>query len=132
MRAKQNEHRTYHFVDGSDLRIADVTEVVPSGTGRLERRNAVNLNATYRATPLISFDFRTSFIQQDAATNSQEDRNFVSAEPGVSWHFLPDWNARVAYRFRTQTLDEGERAYSNGGLASVTWKMPGWGATQGK
>jgi hypothetical protein len=106
--------------------------VVPSGTGRLERRNSLNLNASYNATPLITFGFGTSFIQQDAAEANQEDRNFVRAEPSVSWHFLPDWSARVAYRFRTQTLNEGERAYSNGGLASVTWHLPGWGATQGK
>ena len=106
--------------------------VVPSGTGRLERRNALSLNVSYNATPLISFGLGTSFIQQDGATGDEEDRNFVSAQPSVSYHFLPDWTARVAYRFRTQTLDEGERAYSNGGLASITWNLPGWGATQGK
>ncbi len=106
--------------------------VVPSGTGRLESRNALNLNANYNATPLITFGLATSFIQQDAATSNQEDRNFVSASPSMTWHFLPDWSASVAYKFRTQTLNEGERAYSNGGLASVTWHMPGWGATQGK
>ena len=106
--------------------------VVPSGTGRLERRNSINLSADYKATPLITFGVRTSFIQQDAAEGGGEDRNFVTAEPGVTWHFLPDWDARIAYKFRTQTLNEGERAYSNGGLASVTWKLPGWGATQGK
>jgi hypothetical protein len=106
--------------------------VVPSGTGRLERRNAVNLNASYKATPLISFGLTTSFIQQDAAEGDSEDRNFVSASPGVTWHFLPDWNARVAYRFRTQTLGSEDRAYSNGGLASITWRMPSWSAGQGK
>jgi len=106
--------------------------VVPSGNGRLERRNQLALSANYAATPKIDFGLKTSFIQQDPADGDSEDRNFVSAEPGISWHFLPDWKARVAYRFRTQTLDEGDRAYSNGGLASVTWSLPSWGANQGK
>ena len=106
--------------------------VVPSGAGRLERRNSVTLNATYLVAPLATAGFNTSFIQQDAAESSTENRNYVSAEPYLSWNFLPDWTARVAYRFRTQTLDTGDRAYSNGGVASVSWRLPGWGATQGK
>lgn len=106
--------------------------VVPSSLGRLQNRNALNLNALYRATPVINIGFSTSFIQQEATDGGGEDRNFISAEPSVSWHFLPDWSARAAYRFRTQTLDNGERAYSNGVLASVSWHLPSWGAGQGK
>jgi hypothetical protein len=106
--------------------------VVPSARGRLQRRNSVTMNVSYMATPQVSLGFGTSFIQQDAAESSSEDRNFVSAEPSVSWNFLPDWTARAAYRFRTQTLNDGERAYSNGGVASVTWRLPAWGAGQGK
>lgn len=106
--------------------------MVPSGVGDLVLRNSVDLSLSYKATPLISLDVKTSFIQQSAIEGDADDRNFVSAEPGVNWHFLPDWNARVAYRFRTQELDGSSRGYSNGGVASVTWKLPGWGPGQGK
>ncbi|MEM7504859.1 MAG: hypothetical protein AAF417_22710, partial [Pseudomonadota bacterium] len=106
--------------------------IAPSGVGRLVRRNALTLNTSYRATPTITFGFSTSFIQQEALSGSSDDRNFVSAEPGVSWQFLPEWSARVAYRFRTQQLDDEGRAYSNGGLASVTWQLPSWGPNKGK
>jgi hypothetical protein len=106
--------------------------VVPSGAGRLQRRNALNLRASYRATPVVSFGLATNFIQQEAADeDSGEDRNFVGVEPSVSWQFLPEWTARAAYRFRTQTLDEGDRVYSNGGTVSVSWRLPSWGAGQG-
>ena len=106
--------------------------VVPSGQGRLQRRNSVSMYLSYRWTPLITAGFSTSFIQQDAAEDDVEDRNFISAEPSLSWNFLPDWTARAAYRFRTQTLNEGDRAYSNGGVASVSWRLPAWGPGQGK
>jgi hypothetical protein len=106
--------------------------IVPSSTGRLQRRNALTLHASYKAAPLITFGFTTNFIQQEAAEGGSEDRSYVSAEPGVTWHFLPNWYARAAYRFRTQTLDEGDRAYSNGGVASISWRLPPWGAGQGK
>ncbi len=106
--------------------------VVPSGSGRVESRNSVGLNANYQATPVVTVGFSTNFIQQDAADSNSEDRSYVSAEPSLSWHFLPDWSARVAYRFRTQTLSGGDRAISNGGVASVSWHLPTWGAGQGK
>lgn len=106
--------------------------VVPSSLGRLQRRNTLALNADYRATPTISVGFTTRFIQQEAAEDDQEDRNYVGVEPGVTWHFLPNWYARAAYRFRTQVIDDGDRAYSNGGVASVTWRLPGWGPGMGK
>jgi len=107
--------------------------VVPSGVGRLQRRNSLNLRASYRATPVVSFGLATNFVQQEAADeDSGEDRNFVGVEPSVSWQFLPEWTARAGYRFRTQTLDEGERVYSNGGTVSVSWRLPPWGAGQGK
>lgn len=106
--------------------------ISPSGVGRVVRRNALSLNTSYRATPTITLGLATSFIQQEALSGSSDDRNFVSAEPGVSWQFLPDWSARVAYRFRTQKLDGEGRAYSNGGLASVTWQLPPWGPGKGK
>jgi hypothetical protein len=106
--------------------------VVPSGTGRLQRRDSVSLNASYKPAPLVTVGLNTSFIQQDAAESNTEDRSFVSAEPSLSWNFLPDWTARVAYRFRTQTLDNGDRAFSNGGVASVSWSLPQWSAGQGK
>ncbi len=70
--------------------------MVPSGVGDLVLRNSVDLSASYKATPLISFNVKTSFIQQSAIEGNTDDRNFVSVEPGVSWNFLPDWSARVA------------------------------------
>ena len=106
--------------------------IVPSSLGRLQRRNTLALSASYRAAPLITLGFTTNFIQQEAADEDSEDRNYISAEPGVTWHFLPNWYARVAYRFRTQTLSDEGRAYSNGGVASVSWRLPGWGPSQGK
>lgn len=106
--------------------------IVPSSTGRLQQRNALTLYASYRAAPLITFGFSTNFIQQEAPDQDTENRNFINASPSVTWHFLPDWNARIAYKFRTQTLDDGERAYSNGGMASVSWSLPSWGPGQGK
>lgn len=106
--------------------------IVPSSTGRLQQRNALTLHASYRAAPLITFGFTTNFIQQEAPDQDTEDRNFVNASPSVTWHFLPDWYARVAYKFRTQTLNDGDRAYSNGGMASVSWRLPSWGPGQGK
>lgn len=109
-----------------------VHSVVPSGTGRLEARHTVSVNATYRAAPLVTVGFDTSFMQQDSADTGTGNRNFVSAEPSLSWNFLPDWSARVAYRFRTQALSGSDRAYSNGGMASVSWHLPSWSPTQGK
>jgi hypothetical protein len=106
--------------------------MVPSGVGALVLRNSVDLALGYRVTPLISLNVTTSFIQQSAIQGDADDRNFVAAEPGVTWNFLPDWSARVAYKFRTQELDGENRAYSNGALASISWKLPGWGPGQGK
>jgi len=106
--------------------------MVPSGVGALVRRNSVDLSMGYRVTPLISLNVKTSFIQQSAISGNADDRNFFAAEPGVTWNFLPDWTARVAYKFRTQELEGEDRAYSNGALASISWKLPGWGASQGK
>lgn len=106
--------------------------MVPSGVGSLVRRSSVDLSMGYRVTPLISLNVKTSFIQQSAISGDADDRNFVAAEPGVTWNFLPDWTARVAYKFRTQELEGENRAYSNGALASISWKLPGWGPGQGK
>lgn len=106
--------------------------VVPSSLGRLQRRNSLALHASYKMAPLITLGFTTNFIQQEAAEGGSEDRNYITAEPGVTWHFLPNWYARAAYRFRTQTLDEGDRAYSNGGVASVSWRLPSWSPGMGK
>ena len=106
--------------------------VVPSGLGRVQERNSVGLFANYRATPLVSVGFNTSFIQQDSADNTSGGRNFVTAEPSLSWNFLPDWSARIAYRFRTQEQSGEGRAYSNGGVASVSWRLPSWSPGQGK
>jgi len=123
---------TYSEERGS-LSAAFSHAVVPSGAGRLQRRNALNLRASYRATPVVSFGVATNFIQQEAADeDSGEDRNLIGVEPSVSWQFLPEWTARAAYRFKTQTLDEGERVYSNGGTVSVSWRLPPWGSGQGK
>jgi hypothetical protein len=108
--------------------------IVPSSTGRLQRRNALGLHASYKATPLISFGFTTNFIQQESADDDDgsDERNYLNVEPGVTWHFLPNWYARAAYRFRTQVLDDEDRAYSNGGVASISWRLPSWSPGMGK
>jgi hypothetical protein len=105
--------------------------LVPSGEGRLQDRNSVRLNASYRATPMVTVDLTTRFIDQNSADDDGDDRTFFSVEPGIVWRFLPDWDFRVAYKFRTQDRDTDGRAYSNGARASVTWRMPGWGARGG-
>lgn len=106
--------------------------MVPSGVGELVLRNSVDLSLGYRVTPLISLNVKTSFIQQSAIEGDVDDRNFVSAEPGITWNFLPEWSARVAYKFRTQELEGESRGYSNGALASISWRLPGWGPGKGK
>ncbi len=105
--------------------------LVPSGEGRLLERNSVRLNASYRATPLVTVDLTTAFIDQTSADDDGTDRTFFSVEPGLVWQFLPDWSFRVAYKFRAQERESEDRAYSNGARASVTWRMPGWGARGG-
>lgn len=105
--------------------------LVPSGEGRLQERNSVRVNASYKATPMVSADLTTVFIDQTSADDDGTDRTFFSVEPGIVWHFLPDWDFRVAYKFRTQDRETDGRAYSNGARASVTWRMPGWGARGG-
>jgi hypothetical protein len=105
--------------------------LVPSGEGRLQDRNSVRLNASYRATPIVTADLTATFIDQTSADDDGTDRTFFSVEPGLVWRFLPDWDFRVAYKFRTQDRDTDGRAYSNGARASVTWRMPGWGARGG-
>jgi hypothetical protein len=105
--------------------------LVPSGEGRLQDRNSVRLNASYRATPMVTTDLTATFIDQTSADDDGLDRTFFSVEPGIVWRFLPDWDFRVAYKFRTQDRDTDGRAYSNGARASVTWRMPGWGARGG-
>lgn len=105
--------------------------LTPSGEGQLLERNSVRLNASYKATPTVTTDLTTVFIDQESNTDDSTGRTFFSVEPGVNWQFLPDWSFRVAYKFRTQDRDTDGRAYSNGARASVTWRMPGWGARGG-
>ena len=98
----------------------------PSGSGRLQERDTVSVAATYDVSPLISANLATNFILQDAVEDGVDTkREFISAEPGITWKFHRDWDLRMSYRFRTQRLgDGGERVYSNAGLASVTWRLP--------
>ncbi|MCG8542747.1 MAG: hypothetical protein MJE12_00925, partial [Alphaproteobacteria bacterium] len=97
----------------------------PSGRGELDDRNTLNVTSTYLATPVISLDLALIFINTGAVTGSDNQRNFFSVEPGARWQFLPDWDARLAYKFRTQKFeDENEWARSNGVRASVTYRMP--------
>lgn len=100
--------------------------VSPSGAGRLLERNRLSGQIDYDMTPTIVFTFNTTYIDQAAADDETRfDRNFLSVSPGIRWHFLPEWNLAAAYRFRTQELeDTGDRAYSNGVIASVTWQLP--------
>ena len=105
----------------------------PSSNGRLEERNSLRLSANYKATPLISFDLTTAYINQNSADDEDTDeRDFFSIEPGVSWNFLKDWDFRVAYKLRTQVLDSADRAFSNGVRASLTWRAPAWGEKRTK
>ena len=97
----------------------------PSGRGELDDRNTLRISSTYQATPVISLDLALVYINTGAVTGSDNQRNFVSVEPGARWQFLPDWEARLAYKFRTQKFeDEDDWARSNGVRASVTYRMP--------
>jgi hypothetical protein len=100
--------------------------VTPSGSGRLQQRDSVNLSGQYKVSPMITANLATSFILQDAVDDGVDTkREFISASPGITWNIHRDWDLRMSYRFRTQTLgDGGERVYSNAGLASVTWRLP--------
>lgn len=98
----------------------------PSGSGRLQERDVIGLSGRYKVSPLFTANLRTTYFRQDAIDDGVDTkREFVSAEPGVTWTFHRDWDLRMSYRFRTQTLgDGGERVFSNAGLASVTWRLP--------
>ncbi len=98
----------------------------PSSDGRLQERDQLSFSGRYKMSPSIAASLSSNFVLQDAIDSGFDTRRaFISAEPGITWSFHKDWNLRMAYRFRTQKLDDdGERVYSNGALASVTWRLP--------
>lgn len=99
-----------------------------SGGGSAVERDFVGLSIRHQYEPRLSFSLAASY-QENRDPNDKDDnqdRDYISIEPGVRWEFERDWFLLGSYRFRTQELAGESRAYSNAVFVTVSYRFPKW------
>ncbi|MEM7172633.1 MAG: outer membrane beta-barrel protein [Pseudomonadota bacterium] len=104
-------------------------DVDPTSGGTPVQRNAVEFDASHQFLPRWFGGLNLYFQVDDdpnGGSDSNQDRNFLSVEPQITYQVLQELDLQASYRFRTQKEDSEDRAYSNAVFVSLIYRLPKW------
>ncbi len=98
--------------------------LAPSGTGDRNDTDQLLLQMKRSLSPTLDLNIRARYFKVDS-NNDNNDRDYLSFEPGISWSFRQWWTLGFSYTYRRQKYDRAaSSADGNTFYLSVSYAKP--------
>jgi len=112
--------------DRTRYRVSIQRRESPSSSGNQVEVDEIEVNIRREISEKLSFGFDGRFFDTETTNNinSNNNREYISLEPKLSWRFLPSWKAAAGYTYREEDLDDGGSGDSNAVFIKISWSPP--------
>lgn len=101
----------------------------PNSAGQLLTSDTVGINFQQTVISFMDVFLSALYLRQTGAASdsSDNDRDYVTAEPGLRWKLTEKISLDTSYRFRWQKYSQtGATGTSQGGFLTLTYDFPKW------